>query len=67
MLTRYDRLEIALERRGVSLHRLWTRDGIITRYTYRKIKAGAMINDDELAAIANAVNMTVDEIISLID
>lgn len=67
MLTRYDRLELALERSGVSFHGLWESERVISQYTYRKIRRGIVITDAELLAIAEAVGWDLRYIKSLID
>lgn len=67
MLTRYDRLEVALESRGISFHYLWHTRGIISQYTYRKIRRDDDLTDVEIAAIASGAGWSVSYVKSLID
>lgn len=67
MLTRYDRLEIALNKRGVSFHSLW-QAGVISKYNYdNRIPLGKPLPYTVLLDIATAINEPVEYVISLID
>lgn len=66
MLKRYERLEIALNQRGLSFRTLWQR-GLITRYTYYQVHRDGDVKTSELAAIARALGITYDELLALID
>lgn len=66
MLTRYERLEKALNQRGVSLRALW-QQGVITRYTYYKCHDGKSLNVSEIHAIATVLDVSIDAVYALID
>lgn len=67
MLNRYDRLESALNSRGVSFHSLW-KSGIISKYSYdNRIPLGKSLPYSVLLDIANAIDEPVEYIMSLID
>lgn len=69
MNTRYERLEAFLDNRGKPMRSLWRDEDCpgITRYTYRKVRAGTPISIDELFAIADYFDETPEYILSLID
>lgn len=65
MLTRYDKLEIALENRGISFHSLMKRD-LISRTIYVKLREGIALKDEEIAVLADAADVTIAFINELI-